>query len=150
MIVRRLKRRRRGAAAVEFALTVPIVFIFFFASVEFGRMNMIWHSTHNAAYEAARRGLVNGTSDEEVRQRALAVLGAATVRNANVEVNQTETQVNVRVTVPFADNAWVPPAYFQDMVLASNLTLNKDAAISAGSPNFTDTSAPGDDDDDDD
>lgn len=28
--------RRRGAATVEFALTVPLVFLFFFASIEFG------------------------------------------------------------------------------------------------------------------
>ena len=45
---------RRGAAAVEFAMTVPILFMLLFAALELGRMNMIRQTANNAAYEAAR------------------------------------------------------------------------------------------------
>ena len=46
---------RRGATAVEFAITAPIFFIFLLASFEFGWMNVLRHSAENAAYEGAGR-----------------------------------------------------------------------------------------------
>jgi len=58
MFVRRTRRdrnrrgpnRRCGVAAVEFALTAPILFLFLFAALELGRMNMIRQTANNAAY----------------------------------------------------------------------------------------------------
>ena len=47
-------QHRHGVAAVEFALTVPFLFLFIFATYELGRANMIMHTTEAAAYEGAR------------------------------------------------------------------------------------------------
>ncbi len=43
------KRARRGATLVEFALVVPILFLLFFAAVEFARVAMIRHTVDNAS-----------------------------------------------------------------------------------------------------
>ena len=51
---RRRSKIRRGATAVEFAITAPIFFLFLLASFEFGWLNVIRHTADNAAYEAAR------------------------------------------------------------------------------------------------
>ena len=47
---------RRGAVAVEFAITVPFLFLILFGSIEFSRANMLRQTVSQAAYEAARRG----------------------------------------------------------------------------------------------
>ncbi len=120
--------QRRGASTVEFAMTVPLVFLFFFASVEFGRVYMIRQSIENATYEAARRGLVPGTPNGEIRQTAAAVLSAVSVSRPKIRVSQNDEQVTVSVSVKVKDHAWITPLFFHKSRLSSTLTLNKDDA----------------------
>ncbi|MFT7642113.1 MAG: Flp pilus assembly protein TadG, partial [Pirellulaceae bacterium] len=59
--------RRRGATLVEFAVVAPIVFLFFFASIELSRMQMLRNAADDAAYEAARTAIIpGGTADEAI------------------------------------------------------------------------------------
>ena len=62
-------RARRGAAAVEFAVAAPLLFLFFFSALEFGRMHMVRHTIQNASYEAARRGVSMGVDEEAIEER---------------------------------------------------------------------------------
>ena len=67
---------RRGAAAVEFAVTAPILFMLLFGALELGRMNMIRQTANNAAYEAARTCIVPGATNAEGVAAAKAVLAS--------------------------------------------------------------------------
>lgn len=58
-------RPRGGAAAIEFALVCPFVFMIFFAFVEHGRYAMIANLVQNACREGARYAAVT-TSDADV------------------------------------------------------------------------------------
>ena len=58
---------RTAAVVVEFAICAPILFLFFFASLEFSRVNMIRQSVENAVYEGARRGIVPGATAANCR-----------------------------------------------------------------------------------
>lgn len=130
-MMRRRKRwfkRRRGAATVEFALTVPLVFLFFFASIEFGRVYMIRQTLQNAAYEAARLGLVPETSNKTIRKAAKSMMGAVSVKKPRVAVAQDDETVTVTVSVNVNDHSWIAPVFFKDKRLTSSLTLNKDDA----------------------
>jgi hypothetical protein len=60
----RLNRRGRGQATVEFALTIGIVLVLFFAVVDFGRMVAIHTATVTASREAARYGSAVGDNDD--------------------------------------------------------------------------------------
>jgi Flp pilus assembly protein TadG len=81
----RLNRRGRGQATVEFALTIGIVLVLFFAVVDFGRMVAIHTATVTASREAARYGSAvgdNGSGTPRfadcvgIRQAARNVTGA--------------------------------------------------------------------------
>ena len=67
---------RLGATAVEFALTLPILFLLLFACYEMGRANMLAHATESAAYEAARVGIVPGVTPDEISNAAEYVLAS--------------------------------------------------------------------------
>lgn len=112
-----MKRRRQGALAVEMALTVPILFMFVFAALEFAGMNVIRHTVDNAAYEAARRGIVPGATAADVVNEATQIMGFVGARNVTVDVvpatiTQDTEEITVTVNVPVADNGWMTPIIF--------------------------------------
>lgn len=98
-------RKRRGAAAVEFAMTAPILFALVLGAVEFSRANMLVHTTSIAATEAARRSIVAGATVNDVRLKALDELQTVGIVDASVEVLPTTltddtTQVTINLIVP--------------------------------------------------
>jgi hypothetical protein len=85
----RAARRRhddRGAAAVEFALIAPLLFMLVFAIIDFGFGIHAWDATHNAAREGARFGAVNPDP----------ALIVARVRRASDFLDQSVMSVSVR------------------------------------------------------
>ena len=114
------RNHRTGVAAVEFALTVPILFAFLFAALEFTRGFMMLHTADNAAYEGARRGIVPGATSAQVQAEVQRVMGAVGARNVNIEVNPTtitnETDVvTVNVSVPMNSNSLISPVLFRNL-----------------------------------
>src|SRR3989304_7544629 len=81
---RRRRRTRAAAVVVEFAICAPILFLFFFASLEFSRVNMIRQSVENAVYEGARRGIVPGATADNCRASALTVLNSISASGATI------------------------------------------------------------------
>ena len=62
------RRRRRGAAAIEFALVAPLFLLFIFAMIEFGRMMMVQQVLIQASRDGARHAIVNGATVEDTRE----------------------------------------------------------------------------------
>jgi Flp pilus assembly protein TadG len=56
------KQKRGGAAAVETALVILPVIMFFCGVFEYGRLLMVWNILNNAAREGCRYALVNNTA----------------------------------------------------------------------------------------
>jgi Flp pilus assembly protein TadG len=116
---------------VETALCLPILFLLIFALLEFSRVNEIRHSIHDAAYEAARRGLAAGATVADVQNRARSFLQASWISNASVTVapdpiTQATAQVTVTISVPLNANGWGPSRFFLNRTLTSTITLNRD------------------------
>jgi len=62
-----------GAAAVEFALLLPLLLALIFGGIEYGLVMFNQQVITNASREAARAGIVvNGPSDDAIREIALA------------------------------------------------------------------------------
>lgn len=119
---------RRGVTAVEFAMVAPIVFMILFASMEFMRANNLLHSADNAAYEAARRGIVPGATVASVTTAANDVLSAVGTCNAEITVTPTvitdETnEVTVNIAIPMNSNGLVSPFFLKDQVIRSEMTM---------------------------
>jgi len=128
---RRMRRARKGAVVVEFALCAPLLFFFFFASLEFGRVNMIRQSVENAVYEGCRRGVVPGATAEACQDAAQVVLNSIGANGAEVDVSPTEitddtTDVTVAITVPINANSWVIPFFFNGKSVTGSMTLRRE------------------------
>jgi Flp pilus assembly protein TadG len=128
IVRRRQSRLRTGAAAVEFALTAPIFFLFLLAAFEFGWLNVIRHTADNAAYEAARTAMVPGATVAEARNRANGLLRIVGARGATVSVTPSvltaETEeVTVEIDIPMNRNGLIVPRFTGNTVLHSESTL---------------------------
>lgn len=129
---RRVKpNSRQGAVAVEFAIVVPLLFLFFFAGFEFMRVAMVRHTVDNAVYEGARVGIIPGGTNAEIRAEASRILGTIGINDFNLEVvpaNITDAtqDITVRVTVPLDRNTYVPANYFLGEVMQRELTMRRE------------------------
>jgi len=124
---RRGKRRRRfgrsGATAVEFSLVLPIIFAIVFGLMEWGRFEMIQQVTLTAGFNGARMGTLPGTTSTEIEEFVDDVLAVYFISGATTEVNLSETEANVRVSVPLNDNSLVLLRFFNDLSLEREFTL---------------------------
>ena len=123
---------RFGATAVEFAMTLPLVFLFLFACYEMGRANMLVHATESAAYEAARVGIVPGAKPDEIRDAAEFVLASVGIRDFTIDVspnvitNETE-KVRVDIAVPFkTNNLNIPQMFVGDPTFRGSCELSRE------------------------
>jgi len=125
------RRTRTAAVVVEFAICAPILFLFFFASLEFSRVNMIRQGVENAVYEGARRGIVPGATADDCRDSAQVILNSIAARDATITVappviTKNTSEVTVAVAVPVNSNSWVIPVFFNGKTIASHMTLQRE------------------------
>ena len=117
---KRPARRRRGATLVEFAIVAPLLFLFIFAVIEFGRMVMVHQIITNAAREGARRGILEQTTAQEVQTIVGEYLSGSSISGATVSVTPADfdhvvgfgTPITVAVSVPFNEVSWLPAPWF--------------------------------------
>jgi Flp pilus assembly protein TadG len=120
--------RRRGATAVEFALTAPLFFLFLLAAFEFGWLNVIRHTADNAAYEAARSAIVPGATAAEARTKADRLLRIVGTRGATINVTpstvtpQTD-EVTVTIDIPMSSNGLIVPRFTGNTVINAVSTM---------------------------
>jgi Flp pilus assembly protein TadG len=130
-VTRRRHSHRSGAATLEFAIVAPLVFLFFFAAFEYSRFSSIRHSAHLAAFEGARRGIVPGATSSDVQASAATILDATRIHGATIAVepsaitNRTPA-VTVKVSVPIADNTWVPLSFLTGAQFEAECTLERE------------------------
>src|SRR4051794_14436160 len=88
-LARHLRRRRRGAAAAEFALVSVVFFAVLFGIIEFGELVMVNNLLDGAAREGARLAVVNtnqgGALTGLVRAEVVRRLGGTTARLAGFD-----------------------------------------------------------------
>jgi Flp pilus assembly protein TadG len=122
MSVRVLRTRRRGVAAVEFAVLAPFLVALLVGIWEVGRLVEVHQLVSNAAREGARQGATGQLTNEQVEDVVLNYLSVAGIPTDNVEVdvdNLDDTgadlkeaeqldRVVVRVSLPASDVLWIP------------------------------------------
>lgn len=114
-VSRLCRKKRRGAAAVEFAFVAPVFFLLVLGMIEFGRMVMVQQVITNGSREGARVAVLDGTTGVEVQAAVEGYLSTANVPGASVTVDPTEPSsagygapVTVTVSVPFSEVSWLP------------------------------------------
>ncbi len=116
-------RRRGGAAAVEFAVVAPLLFVVILGSIEFGRVMMISQLATNAARAGCRQGTLASTTTDQIKSTVSTALTAegisggsatVTVNDQNVDASTAVAgdKITVQVSIPLTQNAWLPtPLY---------------------------------------
>jgi Flp pilus assembly protein TadG len=122
------RKNRRGATAVEFAITAPVFFLFLLAAFEFGWLNVLRHTADNAAYEAARNVIVPGATAAEAQATAKNLLNIVGARGAKVTITPTtvtpETEeVTVEIAIPMNKNGLIVPRFTGKTQILASSTL---------------------------
>ena len=106
---RRLRRSRRGTAVVEMAVVAPLLLLILFGIMEFGWMFMVHESLTDAAREACRVAIMQGSTEADVRTRFEdSMVGTGlTITDSMLTIEETTLDdsevVTVRVSVPYSD-----------------------------------------------
>jgi Flp pilus assembly protein TadG len=128
-----MRQRRGGAAAVEFAITAPVFFLFMLAAFEFGWLNVMRHTADNAAYEAARAAIVPGATAADAKAKAAGLLKIVGARGVTISISPgtvtTSTKaVKVAIDVPMNRNGLILPRFTSQTTLHSESTLKTERA----------------------
>lgn len=127
------RKQRRGATAVEFAITAPVFLIFLLAAFEFGWLNVVRHTADNAAYEAARTAVVPGATVAEAKAKAESLLKIVGTRAATVTVSPNPLTVNsdtvtVNIQIPMNKNGLIVPRFTGKTTIEASSTLRTERA----------------------
>ncbi len=110
-------RQRAGAAAVEFAVVLPLIVMLVLGAIEIGRAIMIQQSLVTAARGGARLyGLTNKATAADVTMIVDTVMAKSRITGYTVTLDPVATvgldplePVSVSVSVPYSEVAWLPP-----------------------------------------
>lgn len=116
---------------VEFAIVAPLLFLLFFASMEFCRVAMIRHTADNAVYEGCRVGIIPGATAVEVSSEAQLILNSLGLTNVSITVlppviDKDTDEVTVRVDVPLDDNSFVTNQFVAGRNVTRQLTMRRE------------------------
>lgn len=113
--------RRRGSAVVEFAVVAPVLFLFIFAVIEFGRIIMVEQILTNAAREGARRAILEQSTAAGVETGVGEYLMNNSISGATVTVTPGDFKklgfgdpVTVAISVPVDRVSWFPATRWVD------------------------------------
>jgi hypothetical protein len=125
--ISRSYRKQRGAAAVEFAVVAPVFLLLVFGMIEYGRMVMVQQMLTNASREGARRAVLDGSSEADVRDVVRDYLTPAQVPVADSDITimvgdpaavaalssaNFGDPIHVKVGINFGQVSWLPsPMY---------------------------------------
>lgn len=118
---------------MEFALVAPLLFLVFFASIEFMRANTIRNTAENAAYEGCRAGIIIGGTADAAETAALNILSTVGISGGTVtvtpeEISQNDPEITVAVEVPFAGNTFGISQFFTDKTITVSTTMTREDA----------------------
>jgi Flp pilus assembly protein TadG len=137
------RHNRRGAAIVEMALVLPIFFGVVLGIVEFGRAMMVSQMVTNAAREATRLAIIDGSTNTDVEDWveeflndsinvgasdvtvAITVVAAPGNDDPNNQVGNAQARdlVTVNVSVPFDKFSYVPGSYLNGKNLTAQSSM---------------------------
>jgi Flp pilus assembly protein TadG len=120
--IARLRREERGAAAVEFAMTVPILLLAMLGIIEFGRVLWAQNALHYAVEDAARCASIDTTTcnSTSATQNFAATASGTTFAPSVFTVSSQPCGNQVSASYPFP---------FLTSLVSYNLTLSAQACF---------------------
>ncbi len=130
---RRVKRNRRGVAAVEFAVCLPMLVLLVFGSIEASSFIFLKQSLNVAAYEGIREAIRNGSSNATGSNRSVNILRARNVNDFIVTFPNGESsaadrgdEIVIEVSAPTSTNSPLAGQYLTNRVLTARVVMLKE------------------------
>ena len=124
---------RRGVAAVEFAVCLPIIVLLVMGSIEASSFIFLKQSLSVAAYEGAREAIRTTSGSVEADGRARSILTARQVQGFQINFPGTDPstarrgdEIIVQVTAPSAPNSPLAGQFVADRLLTSSVVMVKE------------------------
>jgi Flp pilus assembly protein TadG len=121
---------RRGIAAIESILCLPVIFLMAIATVELCSAIFLRETLVIAAYEGARVGIKRGATAEEATAMATSVLQARGIQGGDVTVEPSDfgsldalDPVRVIVSAPVNNNSAFITRWFMDRTLEASVVM---------------------------
>mgnify|MGYP002631505738 CR=1 FL=1 len=117
----RKTQKRKGTTLVETAVVLPIFFTFLFGFIEFGHVFMTIHTLNSAARRAARLGVSELATTDEVRTLAHDILDSAIdadLENVKIQVKDASDFDDIAVDAGAMDDTYyesLPNVAVQDL-----------------------------------
>ena len=131
---RKRKGNRRGLATVECVMSLPIIILITFGTIDVCSAMFLKESITIAAYEAARVGIPRGGTDALAQSRGEAIMNdrgiiyesGAVSMSPSFDTADTLEHVTVTVTVPCAGNMYLTGNFFRGRAIQASVTLRKE------------------------
>lgn len=122
--------RRRGTAAAELAVCLPIVVLLVLATIEACSMVFVKQSLTVAAYEGVRTALVDGATAANVEATCEQILrdrhigdATVTVQPADIAALRPGQYVDITVTAPCDANTILPSTFYRGKTLSATASM---------------------------
>jgi len=126
----RVSQKRRGTAAVEFAICLPAIVLLFLGAIELASMTFLKESLAVASYEGARTAAQYNSETNDVIEKANSLLDIRDVVGATVTVNPADVSatnrgdlITVTVSSPCNANALIPLQFLNDQLITVQSTM---------------------------
>ncbi|HEX6961937.1 MAG TPA: TadE/TadG family type IV pilus assembly protein [Lacipirellula sp.] len=124
---------RRGVAASELAVCLPVLVLLVLAMIEACTMIFLKQSLTVASYEGIRQALQPSASVADVEAKCNAVLvdrrvqgGQITIRPRNFQSLAPGEFIEVTVSAPAGANSVIPGSFFRGRTLSASATMMKE------------------------
>jgi Flp pilus assembly protein TadG len=125
-----VRRKRRGVAATEFAVCLPIIVLLVIGTIEACSMIFLKQSLAIAAYEGARTAIIPGATKTQVENACQQILtdrgvksGKVTIKPSDIAALNPGDFVDVTVSAPCNSNAVVPNTFYRGRTLTSTASM---------------------------
>jgi hypothetical protein len=127
------RQTRRGAALVELAISLPVLFLITMATVETCRVIYLRQSIKIAAFESARISVLPGATYDMVKVQSDCILLGRNIRTYEVsctpEIPSTTAAgdlITIRITAPISENSILSSWIYRDRVIDESVRIMKD------------------------
>src|SRR3954451_19886658 len=131
-IIRRTNRlgKRRGVAAAELAVCLPVVVLLVIATIESCSALFLKQSLTAAAYEGVRAAIVKGSTPTSVQTACNQILTDRRIQGSQVILNPASISslkpgdfIDVTVSAPCTPNSPVPTTFFRSRTLSAKASM---------------------------
>ncbi len=129
-MVKKRDTRRRGAAAVEFALVLPVYLTLLLGMLECARLGMALQAVTAAAREGCRVAALPGNTAATAQSAVNAVLSQSGLPSATITLNPSDpttasggTAITLTFSIPYSQVSWLHTATFLNVTLYGSATF---------------------------